>query len=163
MKLTSKLACLSLVAAMATACGASGHYDSRGNYHYDNVRDSSYDNSYDRTYDHGYNDTRTAPYKEGDNFYVDHAAVRGDSSKVPGYDHNLDGDRAPYSRVGFYDRNGYYTTMANGPRIPRSYVPPRGACRIWLADRAPTEQPAVESCVGIQDRLPDGAWVVYGG
>ena len=75
----------------------------------------------------------------------------------------MDRDRVPYNHVGFYDRNGNYTTVARGPHIPRSYIPPRGTCRIWYTDVAPADQPGVESCVGIASRLPDGAFVVYGG
>ena len=148
MKKTTILACVSL-AALLSACGPSGYYDSRGNWHVDNVAND---------YDHPYNG-----YSGDDNYVVDHSAARGDSSKVAGYDHRLDPDHAPYHRVGFYDRNGYYITTENGPRIPHSYLPPRGMCRIWFLDRPAPEQPPVESCVGIQDRLPDGAYVVYGG
>lgn len=147
MKRTPILACL-FVAAVLSACGPTGYYDSRGNFHPDYVAD------YERPY--GY-------YDGDENYVIDHSAVRGDSVKVAGYDRRMDPDRAPYRRVGFYDRNGYFITPESGPRIPRSYMPPRGMCRVWFIDRPAPEQPPVESCIGIHHRVPDGAYVVYGG
>ncbi len=68
-----------------------------------------------------------------------------------------------YSRAGYYDRNGYYIATDSGPRVPQSFFPPRGMCRVWFADRVANDQPRVESCSGIQNRVPVGAYVIYGG
>ncbi len=68
-----------------------------------------------------------------------------------------------YDRAGYYDGNGYYIAMDAGPRIPGGYFPPRGMCRVWFPDRAPRYQPPIEPCEGVQDRVPAGAYIVYGG
>jgi hypothetical protein len=68
-----------------------------------------------------------------------------------------------YERAGYYDYNGYYVTVDQDVFAPRNMLPPRGMCRVWLLNRAPEYQPRVESCEGIQDRVPVGAYVIYGG
>src|ERR1700722_5176133 len=67
-----------------------------------------------------------------------------------------------YSRSGYYDHDGNYVTEDSGLHIPRDYLPPRGMCRVWFADRPLGNQPAVESCNGIKNRVPDGAYMIYG-
>lgn len=146
MKPTTKIACLSALAALA-ACGPNdGYYDSRGNYHYSGAADY-----------YGADSSRD------DNYYVDNSAVRGDPAKVAGYDRNLDPEVRPYRRAGYYDYNGYYIPYADGPVVPRAYMPPKGKCRVWFTDRPAVEQPPVESCIGIKYRVPAGAYVIFGG
>ena len=68
-----------------------------------------------------------------------------------------------YDRAGYYDYNGNYVTMDDTMRMGDDQLPPRGMCRIWLPNRTPQQQPAIEECDGIQNRVPVGAYVVYGG
>ena len=154
MKLTTKIACLSLVAALA-ACGPSdGYYDSLGNYH-NGPRDSKYDS----TVQNGY----SGESYRSNNFYTDTSARRGDSKRVVDYDSRRDLDRIAYKRAGYYDYEGTYIPTESAPVVDHYYNPPRGKCRIWFADRAPEDQPPVESCARIQYRVPYGAYVIYGG
>ncbi len=46
--------------------------------------------------------------------------------------------------------------------IPHDMFPPRGMCRVWLPNVPPEKQPRVESCVGIRERAPDDAYIIYG-
>jgi hypothetical protein len=82
------------------------------------------------------------------------------------HEHALAGtpDANTYSedRSGYYDRDGNYVTEDSGVHIPRDYLPPRGMCRVWFAGRTLENQPAVESCNGIKNRVPEGAYVIYG-
>ena len=152
MRIAIKLACLSLVTALA-ACGPDGYYDSRGHYHTGSATDSSqYDGVHMDRYGHS-----------EENYYVDNSAVKGDSAGVIGYDRAKDPDVVTYKRSGYYDRNGYYIATDSGPNVPRAYFPPRGMCRVWFMDRMAVDQPPIESCRGIQSRVPDNAYVVYGG
>jgi hypothetical protein len=66
-----------------------------------------------------------------------------------------------YDRPGYYDYNGYY--IAQGPAVPQDMFPPRGLCRVWFSDRNAQTQPGIESCDGIRQRVPAGAYVIYGG
>ena len=141
MRFARTIACLSVVSVLA-ACGPDGYYDSRGHYQADGG--NTYNN-------------------HDDNYYVDNSAVKGDSAGVIGYDRSRDPDVVTYKRSGYYDRNGYYIARDSGPNIPRSYFPARGQCRVWFMDRQPIDQPPIESCIGIQERVPEGAYVVYGG
>ncbi|MBI3630739.1 MAG: hypothetical protein HY221_00140 [Candidatus Sungbacteria bacterium] len=68
-----------------------------------------------------------------------------------------------YDRPGYYDYNGYYLSQNNSLNVPRNMFPPHGMCRIWFPDRGREEQASLESCEGIQHRVPVGAYVVYGG
>ena len=155
MSIKKTIACLSVLTALA-ACNdtGSGYYDSRGNYHYSGANQDAY----------SADTSKNAPYKDNeDNFYVDHSAVRGDPAKVSGYRRDIDPEVSPYKRSGYYDSHGYYIAANSGPNIPRAYFPKKGQCRVWFIDRQPSEQPPIESCNGIQMRVPDGAYVVYGG
>ena len=159
MKLAKTLACISLVSLTAlAACSdqGDGYYDSRGNYHWSGAKDPA-NASYDMKADRSINPSGD------DNYYVDHSAVRGDSMKVSGYRRDKDPEISPYKRMGYYDYNGTYYASNAGPNIPRSYFPRKGLCRVWFMDRDAVDQPAIESCRGIQNRVPDGAYVVYGG
>jgi len=61
---------------------------------------------------------------------------------------------------------GHDGTLADadtGPNVPSAFFPPSGMCRIWLADLPASHEPPVESCNGIGNRLPKGAYAIYGG
>jgi len=75
----------------------------------------------------------------------------------------VDYDNYQYIRRGYYDYNGYYAAADAGPDMPQGMFPPRGMCRVWFTERAPSQQPPVESCNGIRSRAPNGSYVVYGG
>ena len=144
MRSFTSLACLSLI-TLLSACGSpsDGYYDANGNY-------IPY-NRYNReAHDH-------APLPGGTNNY---------ESRRDYYDNHPDGYSTTtvyhYDRAGYYDDNGYYTTM-NGMRAPRKMLPMRGMCRVWFPDRDMDDQPDVESCTNIQSRVPAGAYVIYGG
>jgi len=137
MKTASKLLCLSL-ASFVAACAPSGYYDSNGVYRSYGQSDS---------YRHDRPMTPPAP-----------AAVNTYSDEVP-----VTTTTVTYTRPGYYDRNGYFIAANSGPRVPSDYFPPRGMCRVWFPERPAQYQPAIESCAGIQSRVPDGAYVVYGG
>lgn len=68
-----------------------------------------------------------------------------------------------YDRPGYYDYNGYYIPMDSGLAVPTNMFPPHGMCRVWFPDNAPADQPGIESCEGIQARVPYNAYVIYGG
>lgn len=153
MKLTKSIACLSLVAALAACDGSNndGYYDSLGNWHQSSTREASTRKGFSgETY-------------KGNNYYTDNSARRGDSAKVTDYDRVQDRDRMAFKKAGYYDYYGHYVTTRDVPYVARSYFPPRGMCRVWFQDLDVDEQPPVESCVGIRNRLPQGAYVIYGG
>lgn len=68
-----------------------------------------------------------------------------------------------YDRAGYYDSNGYIIEEDDSLNIPGGMLPPRGMCRVWFADRSLKNQPRIESCGGIKQRVPTGAYVIYGG
>ena len=71
-----------------------------------------------------------------------------------------------YSHAGYYNRHGYNLEdrgMNGNIDVPAGMVPPRGMCRVWFANRVADEQPNPETCKGIKNRVPSGAFVVYGG
>lgn len=72
--------------------------------------------------------------------------------------------RDAYNRRGYYDYDGNYSTTYNdGLSAPNDMFPARGLCRVWFVDREPSRQPNVESCVNIKQRVPAGAYIIYGG
>lgn len=89
-----------------------------------------------------------------------------DHAPLPGGTHQPYDERAVtyhYDRPGYYDRNGYYIARDKGPTVSEDMFPPRGMCRVWFPERAVIDQPGIESCNGIQSRVPAGAYVIYGG
>ena len=156
MKIATKIAACASVLIGAAACAPDGYYDSRGNYHWAGAADDYSNSAY---YGHG----MSGSTYHGNNYYVDNSAARGDSSKVVGYDRARDPEVRPYRRAGYYDYHGEYVAYADGPVVARAYMPPRGKCRVWYPDLPAVEQPPIESCVGIQYRVPAGAYVIFGG
>jgi hypothetical protein len=69
---------------------------------------------------------------------------------------------APYTRAGYYDYEGNYVTV-NKMAVPSNQLPPAGLCRVWIPNTPVDLEPPVESCDGIQNRVPVGAYVIYGG
>ena len=144
------LACI----AMLGACGTPdrGHYDSNGNYippanaTTPAQRNHAPSPGYGRDY---YGDDYRRGYRGDYRSYYDEPPVIVDDY--------------PYDRRGYYDYNGYYVTLDDRVGVPQEFFPPRGMCRVWIPNRIPEHQPGVESCVGIQSRVPNGAYVIYGG
>ncbi len=136
MKIKSTLACLSLLSIVA-ACAPSGYYDSNGQY---------------RSY--GASDT----YRNNHPMAGTAAESEYDEEHYPATNTTV-----IYTRPGYYDRNGYYIARDSGPHLSNDLLPPHGMCRVWCTDRPTSEEPPVESCVGIQNRVPVGAYVIYGG
>ena len=154
MKLATKLACLSVVAALA-ACGPTdGYYDSLGNYH-----NGPRGNAENARVVNGF----SGDSYRSNNYYTDSSARRGDSKRVVDYDSGRDLERISYKRAGYYDYDGHWIPADRAPVVDAYYNPPRGKCRIWFMDRDPEDQPPVESCARIQYRVPYGAYVIYGG
>lgn len=46
--------------------------------------------------------------------------------------------------------------------IPASAMPPKGMCRVWLQDVAPTQQPAATDCATAIKNRPQNAQIVFG-
>lgn len=68
-----------------------------------------------------------------------------------------------FKKQGYYDSYGTFIPAYSGNVVPEEMFPPVGMCRVWVEGRAPQFQPPVESCDGILDRVPGGAYVIYGG
>jgi hypothetical protein len=99
------------------------------------------------------------PYNRYNQVAHDHSPLPGGTNT---YANNGYAPAYSYDRAGYYDHNGYYIAMDGGLNVPQGMFPPRGMCRVWFADRV-NDQPPVESCNGIQSRVPAGAYVIYGG
>lgn len=145
MLITRSIACLSLVSVLA-ACEPAGRYDANGNYHAYNSNDA-------QSYNDAYATTRPVGGVPTTGHYPDESSPVAYGAPV----------YVTYTRPGYYDYNGYYIATNNGPRVAKQFFPPRGMCRVWFTDRPATEQPGIESCDGIQRRVPAGAYVIYGG
>ncbi len=140
MKLVTALTSLTLL-TLTCACQPAGYYDSNGEYH-------TYGRSDTYRHDKAIAD---APSDETGTYYAESSTASPTTTVI-------------YDRAGYYDRNGYYISPNRGPRgVPADFLPPRGMCRMWFSDRRLDDQPPVESCRGIQDRVPDDAYVIYGG
>lgn len=142
MNIRTTFLCLSFITAM-TACAPAGYYDSNGEY-----RSYGKSDSYRHNTAMGSTPPSNAYY---DRTYYDNSGRDVTTTTVT------------YSRPGYYDQNGYYISERDGPRVPEDFFPPRGMCRIWIANRSMDDQPAIESCRGISNRVPAGAYVIYGG
>lgn len=137
MKILTRIACSSLLLAMCASCAPAGYYDSNGEYR-------SYGASDSFRHENNMAGTPDTPH---------HAYVEQPASTTT----------VIYTRPGYYDSNGDYVTQSSVPRIAPSMQPPAGLCRVWFPERPARYQPAVESCDGIQGRVPSGAYVIYGG
>ena len=135
MRTLPSIACLSLLTLLA-ACGesSSGYYNANGDYIYNSTNGS-------------------APF-EHDVTLRDHMRNENRAKSTD----------ATYAKRGYYDYDGTYSTTYNdGLTIPKNMFPARGLCRVWFTDRAAQYQPKVESCTNIKQRVPVGAYVIYGG
>jgi hypothetical protein len=47
-------------------------------------------------------------------------------------------------------------------KVPASYMPPSGKCRIWHRDREPDQQPPVGECSQLRQNVPADAVLVNG-
>ncbi len=138
-------ACVSMVALLAACTNSDGYYDSDG-----------------RFVPYTVNGKSTNPYSNGKTGNEYNA--RPDASYTNQVKHQ---SRQPYSteysRRGYYDYDGDYVTDGSIETVPASMFPPRGKCRVWFTDRQYDRQPGIESCDGIRNRVPSGAYVIYGG
>jgi hypothetical protein len=145
MRITTTVSLFALLGCVA-ACAPAGYYDSTGAYHSYGASDSYRTNT----------PRDNNPPPGGDRTYYDNNngayAAHPDSTTT-----------VIYERPGYYDSNGYYISPSDGPGVPKRYLPPAGMCRVWFTDRPVSEEPPVESCDGIRSRVPQGAYVVYGG
>lgn len=140
----SKMRCLAIagcisVASLLAACGTpdGGYYDKNGNYVPTDTPHNIQENA--------------------------HSPMPGGNPNAE-YDREHDRSAYPrYKRRGYYDYNGYYISRDSGLDVPSDMFPPRGMCRVWFVDRVLADQPEVESCNGIRNRVPAGAYVIYGG
>jgi hypothetical protein len=134
-----KLPFIASLAALAIVAGCNppsgGYYDESGNY----VQYTRY-NKQSRQYE---------PVPAG--------------SSDPRFDESRPTRTKVYERRGYYDYQGRYYQHYNTLGVPSDMLPPSGMCRVWLPSRAAQYQPAVESCEGIRQRVPEGAYVIYGG
>lgn len=142
------LTCFSLMSVLS-ACGTQGDlYDSKGNrvdnpnnpYPYNN---SDYPNSRNSYYDRDYDNRASSQNRRVST-----------TTTTTTY---------KYDRPGYYNYDGSYIGTEIDFIVPEDMFPPRGKCRIWYSDRDPSDQPRVQSCKGIKSRVPDGAYVIYGG
>lgn len=140
MRTLTSFACISLV-ALLSACGTpdDGYYDANGNW----IATGTPHNIAHNTHPPLPGGTRDTRYDRAS--YDNHH---------PAY---------MYDRRGYYDYNGDYVTDDSGLNVPQDMFPPRGMCRVWFTNRAPDDQPSVESCNNIKSRVPAGAYVIYGG
>jgi hypothetical protein len=136
MNIKTKLMCFSLATLMG-ACAPAGYYDSNGVYR---------------------------SYGQSDSYRHDRPMTPAPAAAVETYPSDtVETTTIIYTRPGYYDRNGDFIAANSGPRVPAEYFPPRGMCRVWFTGRPAQYQPAIESCTGIQSRVPADAYVVYGG
>ena len=57
-----------------------------------------------------------------------------------------------------YDGRG--TVRMDRLRVPRSYLPAPGRCRIWLPSVPPGHQSPTGSCRRLERRVPPGGWLL---
>lgn len=154
MRTLTGLACVSLVAL--AACGApTGYYDAQGNY-VSYVREGS---AFDKKpeypnqtrYKPGYKHPNDVVYRPVTDPYAGNASMHTSEATFP------------YTQRGYYDSNSYFITNTNNLNVPAEMWPPAGMCRVWFGGRAYIDQPPVETCNGIQSRVPAGAYIIFGG
>jgi len=131
------LACISAASLLAACATQSGYYDANGNY----IPPANHTTDAQRV----------------------HSPAPGGTGNTSGYYVDRTDRVYNYDRRGYYDYNGYYIADVRGMGVPNSMFPPRGMCRAWFPDRVPADQPNIESCNGINSRVPAGAYVIYGG
>lgn len=144
MRILKTATCLPLLAVLA-ACGTpdQGHYDANGVYvpppnptRAQRIHSPDPGSAYDEYYDQ---------YGDADTPRVKH---RHETTVTTTYDDN--GNRVTRDIV-----------TENNISIPPSMMPPKGMCRVWFPNRAPEDEPKVESCEGIRQRAPEGSFVIY--
>lgn len=138
---SSKFSCI-IVLLLLTACGEpmNGYYDSKGNFVSTEMQ----------------NNTNNTPRYIG--------SVRNDEKYARSQDRRNHRRLHPqYDRLGYYDHTGHYVADDGILNVPENMFPPRGMCRIWFVERPVAEQPGIETCSGIESRIPTDAYVVYGG
>lgn len=72
------------------------------------------------------------------------------------------GDRQPRDSGGLQTASLQTLPADEELRIPLGQMPPRGKCRIWFPDRPAGQQPKPDKCKKLQNRVPQGAYLVRG-
>ena len=159
MEKTARYTALGLMSVMLAACG--DHYDKDGNYvSYDTNGRTIVDTDGNRTYF-----PASPPGTVQDDAPQVHETVTETYNPGPGDNitHTTTVTTYGYVKAGYYDANGFYIAPGFGPSVPQAMLPPSGLCRIWYPQRAPQDEPGIQSCDGIRSRVPMGAYVIYGG
>ncbi len=155
------LICSFAALAVVAACAPAGYYDSTGVYHSYGASDA-YRTNTPRDNSAVPGTVQAAPYQSTPGGYQ--PAPAGYSNEgYNSYPNQAPANTVTYDRPGFYDYNGYYISADSSPSVPTNFLPPDGMCRIWFSDRSLSDEPPVESCNGIQRRVPAGAYVIFGG
>jgi hypothetical protein len=150
MRALLSMTCLSLVTLLTACDGNNGYYDKNGNYI--PPANTTHDAQRNRPPAPGgvtNNDHHARPAPA---YVAENPRVTRTTTTTYTYD-----------RAGYYDYNGYYIAEGSGLTVPKEMFPPNGMCRVWFTDRLPENQPNIESCNGINYRVPAGAYVIYGG
>lgn len=153
---------LSLMSVVLVACG--GHYDKDGNYvSYDTNGRTVVDTDGNRTYFLASSPSvarnEPPPAEVRQTVTETYEPGPGDESIT----HTKTVTTYGYVKAGYYDANGFYIAPGAGPPVPEAMMPPPGLCRVWYPERAPQDEPGIQSCSGIRARVPMGAYVIYGG
>ena len=152
MRTFTSIACVSLLALLSgCAVPPDGYYDANGNWVATSVANPKVAENHPPLPGGPYNQ-----YDTYDNAYAPAPTVYTTTTTSYHYD-----------RAGYYAPDGTYVgpdyTPAMVVPVPNDMFPPHGMCRVWFTNRAPNDQPAIESCDGIRARVPAGAYVIYGG
>lgn len=173
MKYLRAALCLTLLGLSACAGSYDGYYDANGTYHPENPYNAQ---NHSKPPIPGGPQNYNAPYPgdhraDYDRRYERDAYREEMAYASPPRRHDYGRTNAAtttvttyhFDRAGYYDRNGYFIAEGYGPNVPRHMLPARGMCRVWFPERPAQYQPAAETCEGIHLRVPDGAYIVYGG
>ncbi len=148
---------MAALCGLLASCAPSGYYDSNGQYRVYGASDSA---------NHNTPQTATPAAAASSTTYVDvpsgaaTTVVTGSNGSTTSLV-NMPArtTTTTYTRD---DESGDDISQESGPHVPPSMLPPQGMCRVWFPERMMQYQPPVESCSGIRERVPSGAFVVYG-
>lgn len=65
-----------------------------------------------------------------------------------------------YYEERYYEYDARPAIRMDRLRVPRSYVPAPGRCRIWLPGVPPGHQSRPDSCRRLEHRVPPGGWLL---
>ena len=160
MRALVSLTCLSLLTVLSACGGNNGYYDANGNYIA--PANTTHEAQRNRPPVPGGVTNRDYYPDPTPAYVVAEPSVTRTTVNEPGVSRTTT-TTVVYDRAGYYDYRGFYIPEASTLNVPKSMFPPHGKCRVWFVDRAPEYQPRIESCNGINYRVPAGAYVIYGG